>query len=75
MKKKWKIYIEHGKNYLKSFLVLLCIKSRYQKYPKKSYRGSSIIGTSITVILAIPGFIKNSKLFSYLDFLLIIPDN
>ena len=25
------------------------------------YRGSSIIGTLITVILAIPGFIKNSK--------------
>ena len=25
------------------------------------YRGSSIIGTSINVILAIPGFIKNSK--------------
>ena len=37
------------------------------------YRGSSIIGTSITTILAIPGFIKNSKLFDYLDFLLIIP--
>ena len=40
-----------------------------------TYKGSSIIGTLVTVILAIPGFIKNSKYFDYRDFLLKNPCN
>ena len=39
------------------------------------YSKSLIIGTLITVILAIPGLIKNSKFLDYRDFLLIIPRN
>ena len=39
------------------------------------YSRSLIIGTLITVILEIPGLIKNSKFLDYRDFLLIIPCN
>ena len=38
-------------------------------------QGSSIIWTSITVILAMPEFLKNSKKFDYHDFLRINPRN
>ena len=39
------------------------------------YSRSLIIGTLRTVILAIPGLIKNFKFLDYRDILLIIPDN
>ena len=39
----------------------------FDLFYKGGYSKSSIIGTSINVILAIPGLIKNSKKFEYIE--------